>query len=111
MRLDTKKAREALAVLRTFDHAIVDMEGVNVVREGFGLPRLERGETFKDGEGDGKNRVTLNGDQKTMEGMGGHDLALAVCSELRVPCAEKHGRGSQLWACVEALQGFLDREK
>jgi hypothetical protein len=106
----TKKQKQrlinAVIVLRGCDHAFLSAEGAIKMCEPFGVKAVYYKHTAnpKDPKG-----LTLNDGANSAVGIGAHVLASYICSQLNVDYEPKLGRGSQLRACCDALENWINK--
>lgn len=96
---------EATNMLARCDHAFLTVEGAHAISKPFGYtPQCY---TAKANPNDPKG-LTLDNGANEATGIGAHELAQDLCDFLNLPYRHCFGRGSQLRACCEALQQYLD---
>jgi hypothetical protein len=91
--------------LRQYDHAFLTVEGAEYFSKPFGFTAYTHVEKADPTAIKG---LTLNNGAKQGRGIGAHQLAAQICRHVGVAYEEKFGRGSQLRACCDALEQWLE---
>ena len=94
----------AVKLLREYDHAFIDEEGVDHFLAPFGLKGWSYEHRANPNEPKG---LTLNVGLKSSRGMAADELASKLCDHLGVHYPNMYGRGSRLRACCDALEAHL----
>lgn len=99
-----RKAKlDAVAALRDYDHAFLNEKGVAMFAKKFGV-KLTPTKHKADAGPKNPKGLTLDNGAKFAIGMDAAVMAQIICRQLGVPYEEKMGRGSQLYACCNALE-------
>ena len=97
---------KAVNELREYDHIFLSPEGVERFARAFNVKLTPYRAYANQKEPKG---LTLNDGAKSAMGMDAHYMAQAICRQLGVKYVEKHGRGSALRACCDALERHFDK--
>ena len=90
--------------LRRYDHAFLTVEGAENFSKPFGF--IARTSVVRANPEDPKG-LTLDNGAKSARGVAAHLLAMQICDHVGVDYEEKFGRGSQLYACCNALEKWI----
>jgi hypothetical protein len=96
---------KAVADLREYDHAFIDPEGAKKLAAPFDVTPRTYIERVNPNDPKG---VTFNDGRLEAEGIDAAILAQQICGALDVDYDGKFGRGSQLRACCDALQKWVE---
>jgi hypothetical protein len=101
---------KAVADLRECDHAFIGAEGVQQFAKDFGLEGKITPRRHYANPTDPKGLTLANGAKSAM-GLDASELAATICRLLNVEYQDKHGRGSRLRSCCDALAHYYSRSK